>query len=314
MRKTANITVTVLISVSFVLLGVFMLSSSYLRFGETCAEFGSCIAFYFCEIFGIKHNIAPNVNVPSKVVGNMIKLPDNLDGFKENTRSFFLLFVSKENFVGWWGTVTGTLATISKALVILLPCVIGLYFVIRQLYGRSNRRYNRDTVPLTVFKFIARYSYQPFKRFVTGYRSFLREHGWIRSCWFAVWVFHFNLASILTGFLAFYFYFAASFDLATIYPQFCKLFIDVQIPFKYFPYWSLLFVAWRLFQCWRRRIALGRLRHYEAKNCGFINELPIVSITCGSMGKKRRRQSRTWHYRKRSCSSKRRWRFCKGTI
>ena len=287
MRRAVNITVTAFISITFVLLGVFVFSSSYLRFGETCAEFGQAIAFYFCEIFGIEHNIAPGVNVPSKVVGNMIKLPDNIDGFKENTRSFFSLFVSGENFVGWWGTVTGTLATISKALVILLPCVIGLYFVIRQLYGRSNRRYNRDTVPLTVFKIIARYSYQPFKRFVTGYRSFLREHGWIRSCWIAVWVFHFNLASIIAGFLAYYFYFAASFDLVTIYPQLCKLFIDVQIPFRYFPYWSLLFVAWRLFQRWRRRIALGRLRHYEAKNCGFINELPIVSITCGSMGKKK---------------------------
>ena len=94
MRRAVNITVTAFISITFVLLGVFVFSSSYLRFGETCAEFGQAIAFYFCEIFGIEHNIAPGVNVPSKVVGNMIKLPDNIDGFKENTRSFFSLFVS----------------------------------------------------------------------------------------------------------------------------------------------------------------------------------------------------------------------------
>ncbi len=287
MRRAVNITVSALISIAFVLLGVFVFSSSYLRFGETCADFGKSIAIYFCEIFGTGHNIAPSVNAPSRFVGNMIKLPDNLDGFKENGRLFFSLFVSGENFVGWWQSVTGTMATLSKTLVILLPCVIGLYFVIKQLYGRSNRRYNRDTVPLVVFKFIAKYTYQPLKRFMTGYRSFLQEHAWIRSCWVVVWVFHFNLASIFMGFLAYYFYFAVSFDLTTVYPQFCKLFIDVQIPFKYFPYWSLLFVAWRLFQRWRRRIALGRLRHYEAKNCGFINELPIVSITCGSMGKKK---------------------------
>ena len=30
-----------------------------------------------------------------------------------------------------------------------------------------------------------------------------------------------------------------------------------------------------------------RLRHFEARNCGFINELPIVSMTCGSMGRKK---------------------------
>lgn len=287
MRRAVNITVSVLISVIFVLLGVFVFSSSYLRFWETITEFGQSIAFYFCEIFGIEHNIVPSVNAPSQVVGNMIKLPDNLDGFKENTQSFFSLFVSGENSVGWWGAVKGTLETLSKVLVLLLPCLIGLWFVIRWLYGRSNISHNKDTVPLIIFKFLSRCTYQPLKRFVRGYACFLREHGWIWRCWVAVWVFHFNLASILMGFLAYYFYFAVSFDLTTIYPQICRLFIDVQIPFRYFPYWSLLFVAWHLFQRWRRRIALSRLRHYEARNCGFINELPIVSITCGSMGKKK---------------------------
>ena len=32
---------------------------------------------------------------------------------------------------------------------------------------------------------------------------------------------------------------------------------------------------------------MNRLRHFEARNCGFINELPIVSMSCGSMGKKK---------------------------
>ncbi len=287
MRRAVNIMVSILISVIFVLLGVFVFSSSYLRFWETLTEFGQAIAFYFCEIFGIEHGIVPSVNEPSQVVGNMIKLPDNLDGFKENTQSYFSLLFSGENFVGWWQSFTGTLATLSKVLVLLFPCAVGLWFVIRWLYGRSNRRHNKDTVPLTVFKFISRCTYQPLKRFVRGYSCFLREHGWVWRCWVAVWVFHFNLASILMGFLAYYFYFAVSFDLATLYPQICRLFIDVQIPFRYFPYWSLLFVAWHLFQRWRRRIALSRLRRYEARNCGFINELPIVSITCGSMGKKK---------------------------
>ena len=287
MRRAVNITGSVLISAIFVLLGVFVFSSSYLRFWETLTEFGQSVAFYFCEIFGIEHGIVPSVNAPSQVVGNMIKLPDNLDGFKENTQSYFSLLFSGQNFVGWWQSLTGMLATLSKVLVLLLPCAVGLWFVIRWLYGRSNRRHNKDTVPLTVFKFLSRCTYQPIKRFVKGYACFLREHGWMWRCWVAVWVFHFNLASILMGFLAYYFYFAVSFDLATLYPQICRLFIDVQIPFRYFPYWILLFVTWHLFQRWRRRIALSRLRRYEARNCGFINELPIVSITCGSMGKKK---------------------------
>lgn len=47
------------------------------------------------------------------------------------------------------------------------------------------------------------------------------------------------------------------------------------------------FVCWLLFDRWRKNIAQNRLRHFEARNCGFINELPIVSMACGSMGKKK---------------------------
>ncbi len=287
MRRAVNITATVIISLAFALLGVFVFSSSYLRFGESCLDFGQSVAFYFCEIFGIEHSIIPGVNAPSQVVTNQIKLPSEWSGFTEKAGEYFSLFFNGENFVGWWGSVTKTLSVLSKVLILLLPCAVGLWFIIKWLYGRSNTRHNKDTVPLKVFKLVSKCTYQPIKRFVRGYACFLREHGWAWKCWIAVWVFHFNLASIVMSFLAYYFYFAVTFDLGTIYKQFCKLFIDVQIPFKYFPYWSLAFVAWHLFQRWRRRIALSRLRHYEARNCGFINELPIVSMTVGSMGKKK---------------------------
>lgn len=88
-------------------------------------------------------------------------------------------------------------------------------------------------------------------------------------------------------FIAYYFYFAVEFDFSTVYTQFVKLFADLKTPFIYFPYWTLLFIIYPLFDKFRKRIATARLRHYEARNCGFINELPIVSLTCGSMGKKK---------------------------
>ena len=78
-----------------------------------------------------------------------------------------------------------------------------------------------------------------------------------------------------------------SFDVGNLYVQVCKLFIDLQVIFRHFPWWSIVTVTWLLFNRWRKNIALNRLRHFEARNCGFINELPIVSMSCGSMGKKK---------------------------
>lgn len=78
-----------------------------------------------------------------------------------------------------------------------------------------------------------------------------------------------------------------SFDVANLYVQVCKLIIDLQVIFRHFPWWSIVTVCWLFFNRWRKKIALNRLRHFEARNCGFINELPIVSMSCGSMGKRK---------------------------
>ena len=69
--------------------------------------------------------------------------------------------------------------------------------------------------------------------------------------------------------------------------QICKLVVDLQVVLKHFPWWSLGGVGWILFCRWREKLAAGLLRHNEARNCGFIKELPIVIMICGSMGKKK---------------------------
>ena len=79
-------------------------------------------------------------------------------------------------------------------------------------------------------------------------------------------------------------YFAVSFDLPSLYVQAVKLFADLRVPFKAFPWQVTGVIVWLIFNKWRKKIAVSRLRHFEARNCGFINELPIVSLSCGSMG------------------------------
>lgn len=287
MRRAINIIFTLMISVELVLLGVFVFSSSYLRLWETLQDFGRSIGYYFCEIFGIEHSITPTVNDFSHIVDITVPLPDNFEGFKTEALLYFKLLVDKGNFYGWTSHIAGVMTEIMKFSIILIPGIIGLWFYIKHIYGKHNTKHGNDTLPLRVFKFISRFTYQPVKRFVKGYAAFIENNGWIKVCWIIVCILHLNVASIVFAFVAYYFYFAVEFDFTTIYTQFVKLFIDLKTPFLYFPWWTLLFAVYPLFNKWRCRIALGRLRRYEARNCGFINELPIVSITCGSMGKKK---------------------------
>lgn len=286
-RRVFNICLSVLITAAFALLAVFVFSDSYLRFGEAVKDFGLSVGYYFCTLFGIEHNIVPSVTEYSSVMDWSILLPSDLEGFTSQSKSFFALLIDGENFASYWAKVGDVMLVLLKVVAIILPCLLVLGLVIWRLYKSGNTKHNKDTVPLKVFKSFSRCLYQPLKRAVLSYRDFLTEHRAVWIFWAVMWAFHLNAASIVTGFLAYYFYFVLSFDVANLYVQVCKLFIDLQVIFRYFPWWCIAFICWLLFDHWRKSIALNRLRHFEARNCGFINELPIVSMACGSMGKKK---------------------------
>ena len=287
MSRRFNIAVTAIISLAFVVLGIFVFGQSYVRFAESCRDFGLSVAYYFCELVGIDYSFTPTVTEYSGVLQWEILLPSDWDGFTASAKEYFALLIDGENFAGYWSAVGNVLVVVAKVIAVLLPCVIVLILVIYRMYRQGNTKHNQDTKPLRVFKAISKYTYQPLKRAVLSYRDFLQQNPAIWICWIILWVFHLNAASIVMGFFAYYFYFVLSFDVTNLYVQVCKLFIDLQVIFRHFPWWSIATVCWLLFNRSRKKIALNRLRHFEARNCGFINELPIVSMSCGSMGKKK---------------------------
>ena len=286
-RRVFNIFLSVLITAAFAMLAVFVFSDSYLRFGEAVKDFGLSVGYYFCTLFGIEHNIVPSVTEYSSVMDWDILLPSDLEGFTSQSESFFALLIDGENFAAYWSKVGDVMLVLLKVVAISLPCLLILGLLIWRLYKSGNTKHNRDTVPLRIFKKLSKWIYQPLKITIVSFVNFLRENRAVWILWVGIWVFNLNAASIVTGFLAYYFYFVLSFDVANLYVQVCKLFIDLQVIFGFFPWWIIAFVCWLLFDRWRKNIALNRLRRFEARNCGFINELPIVSMACGSMGKKK---------------------------
>ncbi len=286
MRKI-HITLTVLISLGFALLGVFVFFRSYLRFVEGMRDLCFSVGFFFAESFGIAHDIPLTVLDGSEVYSWASWVPKDLSGFKQNAGEYFRLLVSLDNFRAWGRSVANFFLGLADALSVILPCIIIFYLIMRVIYRRRDLGHNRDTLPLRAWKKIAGCTYQPLKRHAESYLQFYREHRAIKICWLMVWLFNFNLISIAVEFFAFYFCFAIKFNVGDIFHQLGKLLIDLNVAFRYFPWWTLLTIAWLLFNRWRRKFAMNRLRHMEARNCGFINELPIVSITCGSMGKKK---------------------------
>ena len=285
--RVFNIALTVLLSLCVRLLGVFCFNTSYLRLLESLGDLWQSVKFYGSKIFGFEYNGVPSVTEFSEVMKWNIFLPEDLSAFKEQAGSYFKLLFSAENLSAYGKFMGEILLTFMKIFAIALPCIVIFMLLLKRLYKNSNNNYNKDTVPLRVFKWISNYTYQPIKRCVTAYIKFLKDHNFIWILWLILWAIQLNLATIIVAFFAYYFYFVMSFDFATIYIQFCKLFIDLQVVIKSIPIPVWLVLGYVMFAKWRKRVAISRLNHYEARNCGFINELPIVSMSCGSMGKKK---------------------------
>ena len=274
---------------------VFLYSGALGRIIEGGRDFGLSIGYYFCEMFGIEHNITPTVNDLPKIPffdfmqssTPSTPLPDTTDGFKASWTSYWQLWITKANFMGYLSFLGDGLYTLCRVLVIILPLVFGLYCYLKRYFKVVNNDYNKDSRPLKVCKWLTAHTYAPIKRFVVGLWTFIKEHKSYIYTWGFIWAFNFNIIAIVIEFLAYYFYFVVSFDVVSIYRQIYKLFLDLSVPFKAIPVWTWAMIGLVWFDNFRKRIAYATLNHYEMRNRGFVNARPIVFMTCGTMGKKK---------------------------
>ena len=263
------------ITAGFILIGIFCFKNSYLRIYEGLTDLLNIPADVTASVINRSPLYNPDVGV-SPTPGEI----------GTNVTTFWQLFISKENLVGWWHYSLLSIEKICKITILVLPFILCAVIGIKRMYISSNKKHNKDTVPLRVFKEFSRWTYQPTKRFICDFAAFLQEHNWLVVLWLFIWLMNFNLLTVLLEFIAYYLYFAVSYDFATIPTQLVKQWLDIRQFLKtmWWIVFPIMFVAW---DRWRKRVGKDRLQHMELMDCGFINELPIVSMSCGSMGKKK---------------------------
>ena len=287
MRKVLNLALTIFLTISFALIGAFVLRSSYLRLWEALKDLWSSFGYYFNRITGNGNIDAPSVIDYSEILNFESILPDNFDIFLNKAQAYFALLISADNLSGWFVHTLKGLGRFAKIFILIFPILIAFVFLLKALYSRPNVRHNEDTIPLKIYKGMTKFSAFPFLTYCKQYGEYLKKHRAITYLWAAIWIFNLNFASIISAFFAYYFYFAVSFDIVSIYRQVVKLLLDLQIAFKTIPLIVYIGVFVFFFDRWRKGLALNKLHRMENSNRGFINDLPIVSMTCGSMGKKK---------------------------
>ena len=292
--------ICILITLGFVALGIFRFFGCIGRMIESVRDCGLSIAYYFCEIFEIPHHITPTVNelpkipffdfpsqTPAVPAVPSVPLPDNWEKFKINWSAYWRLWATKENFFGYLSAVGNVLYIFSKVIVIIIPFILLVWLLLRRMLKTQNNDYDKDSKPLTIFKRITAHTYTPMKTWLIGFVGFVKEHKNYYITWFCLWALYFNAFAILIEFIAYYLYFVVSFDFLNIYRQVYKLFIDLSVAVTFIPLWAWGVVGLVALDKFRKNIAYGVMNHFERRNRGFINARPIVSMICGTMGKKK---------------------------
>ncbi len=291
--------ICIAITLGFLACSVFLFPNALGRLIEGGRDFGLSVAYYFCEIFGIKHGISPTVNdlpqipffsflapsAPSEPSLPSTVLPNTWEQFQANWAAYWRLWASMDNFTGYLSFLGGGLYTLCKVAIILLPFVLLFVFLFRHSMKKQNNDFNKDSRPLRAWKKTINYTYLPIKHWLVEFFYFVKSHRVYLILWAVIWAYNFNAFSILLEFFAFYFYFVVSFDLVNIYRQVYKLFVDLAPMFTFIPLWIWFIFGFWLFNRFRRKIGYMRLMHNERKNCGFINERALVALIVGTMGK-----------------------------
>lgn len=270
------------ITVGFGLL-IFLFPNAPGRAVESVRDFGLSVAYYFCEIIVIPHEIVPTVTELSAYKATVF-LPFTLEELGELWVKYWDVWASTDNLLNYLSFLGKLLLRFSKFIVIALPFFILLYIAFVTYINKQNNDYNVESKPLKAFKRFTACVYVPVKTWVIGFYGFVKEHSAYWVIWLLTWLLYFNAFAIVFDFLAYYFYFIVDFDASTIYRQVLKLFIDLATVITFVPLWLWLIGIAVLLWFLSTKHGYAVLNHRERMNRGFLNERGVCNDVYGYVG------------------------------
>lgn len=281
--------VNIFITFGFLTLTVLVFNKVFVRFQESFLDLWTSLCYYVTELFELDYIITPTVNGYSSVpVKPILGLPETWEEFVVLWNKYWEVWATAENFQEYTLVLSEVLYNISRILLlIILPLVLVFILLFKRYLSKQNNDYDNDSKQLIAFKKLSNKIFVPIKKWVLSYIDFNKQYAKYFKFWLFIWAVNFNLIVILIEFISYYLYFVVSFDFINIYRQFYKLFCDLSVMINFVPLIVWVIFGLVIFNVIRKSIGYKVLNHMERKNCGFINERPIVTMVCATMGKKK---------------------------
>ena len=143
------------ITLVFLLVAIFRFPYALYRLVESVRDLGLSCAYWFCDLI-YEENQNPIITTVGELSATPVVIPFDFpkswEEFELSWIAFWDLFVTKENFLEYLFLILDILYYVSYGILCFLPVGIVLYVLLRFHYKRKNNDYNKDTVPLKLWK------------------------------------------------------------------------------------------------------------------------------------------------------------------
>ena len=273
-----------LILISLILTFFYFNDVIPVRIKESFIDIYTSTINYFCELFDRGYNGVTVTHYSVIEYPMPFGLPRTWEEFKMLFSSYWSLFFSKEAFNGYIDLLIDILFYLSQFLLIFTTPIILLIVILSFKERPKNNKYNVKSKALYKWLEFERKKLIPIKIFFIDLYNYFNDHKYYKSVLICIWMWNFNIFTIILEFIAYYFYFITSFDLINLYVQLLKLLMDLSVPYEFLPGLIKFILLLKIIDVFRKSLGYDHLHHMENKNKGFINERPITSLSWGDMG------------------------------
>lgn len=265
--------------------GIFLHQISYERLVQNCIDLGRAFLVYYQKYILLNNDYEKEL-LPLEILDINRIIPFDLSKLQAKVERFCEVIFTIDNFKNYLSFLNVFILYFMMFLSVAIPLCMGAKMIFERIYlvdSPEEDKY-KDTKFLVKFKKIIENKlicvYNSCKSFVL----FLREKSGYLWALGSIWVMNFNLLSIVVLLTSIYFYYMSSLDISFVTGSAVKIVADLFIAAIRIPLSFYILVFYIVFTRIKKRYAYNVLEHHELCNRGFINEQPLGTLICASMG------------------------------
>lgn len=269
-RKRIFHIVTIIFIVVSLCFSVFRFSAVFGRVVEAVKDCATSIAYYVLFMFKKEYLVTPSIGIFPDNIETI--LPLTLEEFETLMETWFAIFSDSVFIEIYLEKVGDVIYQVSQTLMVLSLPTIGFCILIFAVYGITDTAHNVDSKFLIFWRGIYRRTIRPAKFYALKYRRFLKKKKWYKRALALIWFYNLSGLTMALETVAWYFFFAVSFDFEMTLVWIAKLFADFTVPLFFFPVWVWVIIGYKIFDYSRVKIGVAGIKGGIEKTIKFLKE------------------------------------------